>query len=209
MKYFLILLLNILSSVLSYKLCIAGASSGLGRELIQQGLERNNQIIGLTNKEEICYPFRGKGLKEGSNEEIINSNSIIFNKYYDKLSNYDSLILTMGGTAFEKDDYSDKLTKHLIDNLPLSCKKVVLVSAYGVGDSIKSANLGIVSMRNWYLKDVYRAKEEQEKLVSNLNTKIETKIYRPKVLSYGGYKFNATPRQELAKDILDYLDITF
>ena len=209
MKYFLILLLNILSSVLSYKICIAGSASGLGRELIQQGLEKNNQIIGLTHKEEICYPFRGEGLKEGNNKEIINSNSLILKKYYDKLSNYDSLVLTMGGTAFEKDDYSDKVTQHLFDNLPVTCKKVVLISAYGVGDSIDGANLGIVSMRNWYLKDVYRAKEEQEKLVSNLNNKIETKIYRPKVLSYGGYKFDATPRQELAEDILNYLDTTF
>ena len=114
----------------------------------------------------------------------------------------------MGGTAFEKDDYSDKVTQHLLTNLPNTCNKIVLISAYGVGDSINEANLGIVSMRNWYLKDVYRAKEEQERLVSNLNSKIETKIYRPKVLSYGGYKFNATPRKELANDILNFLHTT-
>ena len=209
MKYFLIILLNILSSVLSYKICIAGGSSGLGRELIQQSIERKDQVIALSNKKEIYYPYRGEGLKEGINSEIFNHELLKINNYYDKLPKYNSLVLTMGGTAFEKDDYSDKVTQHLLKNLPNTCNKIVLISAYGVGDSINEANLGIVSMRNWYLKDVYRAKEEQEKLVSNLNNKIDTKIYRPKVLSYGGYKFNATPRQELANDILTFLHTTF
>ena len=50
MKYFLIILLNILSSALSYKICVAGASSGLGREIIQQGLDRKNEIVGYQIK---------------------------------------------------------------------------------------------------------------------------------------------------------------
>ena len=52
-------------------------------------------------------------------------------------------------------------------------------------------------MRNWYLKDVYRAKEEQEKIVNNLNDKINIKIYRPKVLSYGGNAFDSLSRENL------------
>ena len=61
-------------------------------------------------------------------------------------------------------------------------------------------------MRNWYLKDVYRAKERQEELINNFEMKnINKKIYRPKVLSYGETSFESTPRQELAKEILNNL----
>ena len=77
------------------------------------------------------------------------------------------------------------------------------MSAYGVGDSIEGANLGIVSMRNWYLKDVYRAKERQENLVNNYRKNINKYIYRPKVLSYGDTFFESTRRQDLAKEILN------
>lgn len=77
------------------------------------------------------------------------------------------------------------------------------MSAYGVGDSINEANLGIVSMRNWYLKDVYRAKEEQERLVNNFKKNIKKYIYRPKVLSYGNTFFESIPRQKMAKEILE------
>ena len=62
-------------------------------------------------------------------------------------------------------------------------------------------------MRNWYLKDVYRAKEEQEKIVNNLNDKINIKIYRPKVLSYGGNAFDSLSRENLANEILKYIKI--
>lgn len=77
------------------------------------------------------------------------------------------------------------------------------MSAYGVGDSINGANLGIVSMRNWYLKNVYRAKEKQESLVNNLKKKVKKNIYRPKVLSYGDTFFESIPRQKMAKGILE------
>ena len=44
--------------------------SGLGRELIYQGLDKN-KIIGLTNKEEIKIPFRGNTLSEKNTEQYI------------------------------------------------------------------------------------------------------------------------------------------
>ena len=205
MQIFIFLLFSLIHQIFGYNLCIAGASSGLGRELIYQGLEQNKNIIGLTNKNQIKVPYRGDTLGERNVEEYLSNRNLKLFKYYDNLPEYDSLILTMGGTAFEKDDYSDKVTSYLIDNLPKRCKNIILISAYGVGDSIKGANLGIVSMRNWYLKDVYRAKEEQEKIVLNLNKRIKTKIYRPKVLSYGKTSFESLSREDFAKDILNYL----
>jgi hypothetical protein len=58
-------------------------------------------------------------------------------------------------------------------------------------------------MRNWYLKDVYRAKENQEILLNNFERNIKKNIYRPKVLSYGDTNFDSIPREVLAKEILN------
>lgn len=207
MLFIIIFLFSLFQNINTYDLCIAGASSGLGRELIYQGLDKKNKIIGLTNKEEIKIPFRGNTLSEKNTDQYICSKNLKLYKYYDNIPEYESLILTMGGSAFEKDDYSDKVTEYLIENLPKKCKNVILISAYGVGDSIKGANLGIVSMRNWYLKDVYRAKEEQEKIINNLNDNINVKIYRPKVLSYGGNAFDSLSRENLANEILTNIKI--
>lgn len=205
MLFFIVLLFSIIQNVFSYNLCIAGASSGLGRELIYQGLNQNNKIIGFTNKDKIKIPYRGDTLEEKDVNGYIENKNLKLFKYYEKVPDYKSLILTMGGTAFEKEDYSDKVTEYLLNNLSEKCKNIILISAYGVGDSIKGANLGIVSMRNWYLKDVYRAKEEQEKMVEKLNSKINTKIYRPKVLSYGKTSFESLSRKDFANQILENL----
>jgi len=200
----LLLLLNIIITY-SLKVCVIGASSSLGREIIFQGInDLNYNILGITNSpEKVCIPYRGSGLDDKSDKILIKDKKLKLYNYLDKIPNYDALIFTIGGTAFEKNDYSDKITEKFLNNLPKTCKSVTLISAFGVGDSIKRANLGIISMRNWYLKDVYRAKENQEILLNNFERNIKKNIYRPKVLSYGDTSFDSIPRQVLAKEILN------
>lgn len=81
-----------------------------------------------------------------------------------------------------------------------------MVSAYGVGDSLKNANIGIQIMSDWYLKDVYKSKNEQEKIVEQLSK--STLIVRPRALSYGTIPFDSftTPRQNLATTILNWIE---
>ena len=193
----------------SYKICVAGASSALGREVIYQSLnDKKFNVLGFTNNfDKVCEPYRGTGLNDKSSKDLITSSNLKLLPY-SKISNdinYDALVISIGGTAFEKNDYSAEVTKKLIDNLPNSCKTISLVSAYGVGDSINKANFGIVSMKNWYLKNVYSSKEEQENIIKNIKKGIKKNIYRPKVLSYGKTIFDSTPREKLAKQILDEL----
>ncbi len=198
-------LINFISFVQSLRVCVIGASSSLGREIIYQGLnDYNFNMIGVTKSPEKVYiPYRGTGLDDKSNKTPIEHKNLELYTYLDKLPDYNSIVFCTGGTAFEKLDYSDKLTEKYLQDLPKDCKSIHLISAYGVGDSIEGANLGIVSMRNWYLKDVYRAKERQENLVNNYRKNINKYIYRPKVLSYGNTFFESTPRQDLAKEILN------
>lgn len=199
------LLINFIYSCFSLNVCIIGASSSLGREIIYQGLnDYNFNMIGVTKSpDKVFAPYRGAGLDDKSDKILIKNDNLKLYTYLDKLPDYDSIIFSIGGTAFEKLDYSDKLTEKYLNKLSKSCKSIHLMSAYGVGDSINGANLGIVSMRNWYLKDVYRAKEEQERLVNKLERDVKKNIYRPKVLSYGDTFFESTPRKKMAKEILD------
>ena len=62
-------------------------------------------------------------------------------------------------------------------------------------------------MNSLYLKDVYRAKNVQEQLLNNSNLNIEKFIYRPKALSYGKTNIDSTSRKDLAKKILDDLNL--
>ena len=204
MKIVFTVILCICSLSNALKICIVGGSSSLGRELIYQGCyDFNYQIIGVTNSpNKVNIPYRGRGLDDKSKKiQMINKNIKIIN-YLENVDDYDAIVFSIGGTAFEKNDYSDKVTKKFLNNIPKKCKSISLVSAYGVGDSINGANLGIVSMKNWYLKDVYRAKEEQEKMINELSLDVKKYIYRPKVLSYGDKLFGATTRKDLAHKIL-------
>ena len=63
-------------------------------------------------------------------------------------------------------------------------------------------------MNNWYLKDAYRAKNEQEKIIQEYSSKYNKNILilRPKALSYGINLYGIKSRKECAEEILDYID---
>ena len=64
-------------------------------------------------------------------------------------------------------------------------------------------------MNNWYLKDVYRAKNKQEEIIKNYNKKNKNctiNIIRPNVLTYGENIYNGLSREKLAQKILDTLN---
>ena len=123
--------------------------------------------------------------------------------------NYKSIVFTTSGGPF-KDDYSDQLMAKIMPNLPESCKHLVLISAYGVGNSLNNKEVGINIMNNWYLKDVYRAKNSQEELLHLKMFKekyphLKTTILRPKALSYGETLLKSITRQSLAHEVLEVI----
>jgi len=212
-KFLYFLLFNLANA---FDICVVGASSGLGRELIYQSLNNNKKVLGLTNNpQKVCIPYRGKGLTElNLNKKKILSNNLILDNYENsKKYLFDNIIFTTNGDPFSK-DYSFNITKSIMENTKLfdnkalfNLNKIILISAYGVGDSLENSNFGIKVMNNWYLKDVYYNKNQQEcylnKFIENSNIKLE--ILRPKVLSYGENLINAKSRQELANEIINLL----
>ena len=211
MKTKIYIFLLLISKINSFNLCVVGGSSGLGKEIIYQALQNNNKVLALTNNpNKITVPFRNGGLEEKFvGEEIINNNIvkdnyINYNKY-----DYKNIIFTTGSTAF-KNDYSDIITQIILNNYKEYFDNIILISANGVGDSLSNSNFGIKLMNDWYLRDVYRAKNRQEILLKEYelkSKKTKTIILRPECLSFGKNVYDCISRENVAKKILLDLDL--
>lgn len=208
-----------------YDICIVGASSGLGKELVYQSLNKKLKVLALTsNLDGVKEPYRGGGLNDNYENPVIIDNNLKIENYWKDINyfyDYKNLVFTTGSSPF-KQDYSYFLTNKYLTNLSTECKSINLVSAYGVGDSLEDANIGIKIMENFYLKKVYEAKNKQEKLFANYNRDtsriknpyylnkvlqqnkiLKKNIYRPKVLTYGDTIFNGQTRKNLAEEIIN------
>ena len=208
MKLFIVSLIFNISK--AFNLCVVGGNSGLGREIIYQGISANKKILALSNSStQIEYPYRGGGLDLKSTNTFIDSNNLKvdtynnFNKY-----RFENIVFTLGGQPFTN-DYSDEVTDNIISNINSKLNGIILVSAHGVGESLKDSNIGIKIMDNLYLRDTYRAKNNQENIIKKYGKKynINTFILRPKALSYGQNMYSIKSRQTLAREILEYLYI--
>lgn len=200
--------LYIVSAVHAYNLCVIGAGSGLGRELVYQASkDRNMTVLALTTSDKLCIPFRGEGYNNIEEQLEYKSPLVTVDNYWKNIQDpYDRLVICTGGTLFET-DYSDKLTLKYLNNLSECCKDITIVSAYSVEENnLEKYSIPFQIMSNIYLKDVYRAKREQERLLKQYNhTVVRKKIFKPRALSYGNTFLPSTTRMELAEEILDAL----
>lgn len=187
---------------------IVGAHGGLGRELVQQTLDRGWTPVPIVRRADpILAPVR-KGWLSPDEDATQQAAELVVPRTVNPTEcpgSLDALVFALSGKPFESNGNSTSLVRALCASLPASCRSVSLVSAHGVGDSIREANVGIQVMRSWYLRDTYAAKEEQEDIVANCGAR-RTRVVRPKVLSYSRIPFNpiSTPRQALASDLLDW-----
>lgn len=194
---------------LNYNLCVIGATSGLGKELIYRSInEKNANVLALSSSpNSIIYePFRGDGFNEGLTKEFKNKNFIVDSYWKHITDTYDNIVFCTSAKPFQQ-DYSDKLIDKYLNLLPENCKNVALVSAYGVGDSINNSNLGIQVMDKLYLKDVYRAKNYQENALNSYKGNVNKLIYRPNALSYGRTLLDSISRYDFAGRIISDLNL--
>ncbi len=189
-----------------HDLCVVGAGGGLGRELVYQATnERNSTVLALTTSEKIYEPYRGDTYNDIETMPEYRSPLLTIDNYWKRIDyNYKALIICIGGAPFEK-DYSDTLTLKCLENLPSTCKDVSIVSAYSVEDNnLEKFSVPFQIMSNFYLKDVYRSKRNQETMLKQYNkTNIRKKCYKPRALSYGNTFLPSTTRMSLASEILD------
>ena len=185
---------------------IVGAHGYLGRELVAQALDAGMTPLPFVRRmDPLRYPPT-TGWLDPPRESILSDfeDMPLYSTNATNLPPMDGIVFAMSGRPFEADT-STSVVARFCSHLPPQCEKVCLVSAWGVGDSIESSNLGIRAMRSWYLKSAYAEKERQEEIVSNLS--VPVLILRPKVLSFSPIPFNpsSTPRRVLASEILNWI----
>jgi hypothetical protein len=191
----------------AYDIAIVGASGRLGRELVYQSTKNmNKKVIGYTSNPHYIYePYRANGYnEENKGIEYKSSNLDLYNYWKPLNQDYEHLIFCTSAMPFE-DDYSDKLFNKFFNQISNKCKSISFVSANGVGDTLENSNIGIKIMNNWYLKDVYRAKNKIEDILIKYNGPMEIYIYRPRALSHGDTMLSSVSRKNMAKTILQNL----
>jgi hypothetical protein len=211
------LLLCILTTLSdAYQLCVVGATSGLGRELVYQGAyDKNISVLALSGSSKpLTLPCRENSFELNKiSPPFVNSN-VHRDNYWKDLSQYDfeNIVFTTNAPPF-KEDYSDRLMSKIILELPKSCKHVTLVSADCVKRTFfKRDEIEKAIITEWYLKDSHRAKIKQERILrlrylKMKHPQLKQSIYRPKVLTYGTTSIPTTSRQSLATEILDDLNL--
>lgn len=192
----------------AFRVAVSGAHGRLGRELIYQSLERRWDSVGFSRRpmDPLFRPNRQGFLSEATRFRTpMRAPGLNVVPYGHNVS-FEALVFCVSGRPFEEDD-SDRVVADLCKNLPSSCQKVCLVSAYGVGDSLPGSNLGIRAMESWYLRDVYASKRRQEMLVSAIPHPVEVLIVRPRALSNIQLRLspNSISRKDMAREILDWI----
>lgn len=200
-------LLSLDHTAFAYKVAVAGANGVLGRDLVYQCLGRKWNVCAYTRASQPLFkPSRRGFWNEDTFMRIPMKDTAIEHVEYGEKKMYDAMIFALGGQPFGIDT-SDEAVAKLCDTIPDTCKKVCLVSAFGVGDSLKRAEPGIRTMESWYLRDVYASKRRQEMIVCSLPHDVSTLILRPRALSHGSIIDNplAISRKTLATRILDWI----
>lgn len=192
---------------------VLGAQGALGREVVSQCLDRGWTVYAYVRRpsEPILSPVR-RGWLSPDTLAVRASHPIAS----DRLRVLDSsegiegtetaLVSVMSGRPFVDATETVDLFRDACERLDPTTSRVCLVSAYGVGDSIEGANLGIQVMRDWYLHGTYAAKEEQETYLRTAWNGTYV-ILRPRVLSYEPIPFNsvARTRSSVAHDVCKWL----
>lgn len=194
----------------SFKIGIAGANGALGRELVYQSLGRRWDVSAITRRptSPLFKPTRTGLFEEDTFSRIpMRTSALERTDYSAKAYDFDALVIAVGGKPFSEDT-SDDSVAHICANLPTTCKRVCLVSAFGVGDSITRAGIGIKAMESWYLRDVYASKRRQEDIVAQLDETVDVHILRPRALSYTLLPRNPVTmsRKCLATTVLDWVE---
>ena len=206
-------------AAVSLTVSIAGAQGRLGRELVTQSLERGWNVRGIVRRIEdpVYHPVRRGWLDERrptEMEPVVSPNlTLTDNATCSSDTNAIIFVMSEPPVVFSRREpirEQTDLVRHLCHtSRHTNCSHVCLVSAFGAGESLYGANAGYRVMHDLYLKDLYRAKEEQERIVGNISH-MATFVLRPKVLVFEPYPLNrfAVVRSELATEILDWIDTT-
>lgn len=201
-----ILLLASVSISSGFTIAVAGAHGRLGREIVHQSIKRKWETCALSRRptDPLFEPGRLGLFDESTLIRKPMRSELLQVVEYGEEGEYDAVVFAVGGSPFSEDT-SDHVIRDVCARLPARCKKVCLVSAYGVGDSLLRSNVGIRAMESWYLKDVYASKRSAERIVSFLPCSVDVLILRPRALTHAQVPIIGMSRKYLTHDILEWI----
>lgn len=200
-----LLLLIVVPPVDSFTVAVVGAEGGLGRELVQQSVDRGWRCLAGTTKEcrRIQSPYREEEAISPPSYLVGGKDSLVVTTPEQIRSFYafDSLLFAhdCGGDDTGR---ADSVVRRMCYWLPPSCKRVGMVSYHGL-DEARRSQLPL----SW-LKERYASKWRQESVLDDLESegRVLTRVWRERSLSYGTSASSlSTPRQSLAAKMLDWV----
>lgn len=192
----------------AFRVAIAGANGALGRELVRACTQKKWDVCAYTRASAPLFePSRRGFWSEDSFERRPIRDESVRRVEYGAFESYDAIVFAVGGRPFATDD-SDRIVADMCRALPPTCRKVCLVSAFGVAESLQNAGLGIQIMESWYLRDAYASKRRQEAEVCALPASVDVLILRPRALAHAAVPRNpfCTSRAALASHILEWFE---
>jgi uncharacterized protein YbjT (DUF2867 family) len=167
------------------RILVAGASRGTGALAVEEALRRGHDVTAFARSPEKLTLHHPR-LKRVAGD--FHQSASVF----DAVKDHDAVIITASSGSLkgfrDKPDYFSSGTRHVIEAMKgQGVKRLVVLSALGVGESRKLANFFIDKLViSWILKVPFADHEIQERLVQDSG--LEWVIARPSRLTNGPAK---------------------
>ena len=164
------------------RILVIGASQGTGALAVQEALNRGHQVTAFArNPQKLKIDSPNLSCSSGNFHQMESVRSVV--------SEHDAVIITASATSLsafkENPNYFSAGTQNVIVAMKeFKVRRLVVLSALGVGDSAKLANIVVKALViGWLLKVPFQDHERQEQLVKESG--LDWVIARPSRLTHG------------------------
>lgn len=171
------------------KLAVFGATGGTGREIVAQALDAGDEVTVLV---------RDPAKMNLNHEKLYLVIGDVLNpeKVEEALAGSEAVCCSLGNTANNPDFVVSDGTRNIIEGMTKQgIRRLVVVSALGVGDSREQVSLRFKMIMKTVLRKAYEDKERQEEMVRSSD--LDWVIVRPGGLTNspatGDYQFGLNP----------------
>jgi len=169
------------------KVVVFGATGRVGKEVVDECLRRGYEVIAFTRKS-IIQPQKNLSVIIG---DALNPDAV------DKaIQGADAVIIALGIKPSEKRDVISAATANIISAmLHYKVKRLVCLSAYGVGESLREVPLISRLAFTTYLGRIFKDKYRQQQLIEASN--LDWIIVRPTYFTKGPARGNLLVGEKL------------
>jgi putative NADH-flavin reductase len=158
------------------KILILGPTGGTGQQLVIQSLEQHHEVTALARD-----PSKLKLQHERLT--VIEGNALDKDLLMKALEGKDAVISALGvGKSLKSEDLISNAVNILIPSMnETNVKRLIFISAFGVGETFKQANFIQKIIFRWPLKNMYADKSKADEQIRN--SKLEWTLVYPVLLT--------------------------